>query len=52
MLRVVSDGDFIPRVPPTFWPFLYYHPGDLVTLPVLLVLQIVRENIAYLLLQY
>eukprot|EP00958_Prasinococcus_capsulatus_P028880 scaffold7226_cov387-Prasinococcus_capsulatus_cf.AAC.7 len=33
MLRVVSDGDFIPRVPPTFWPFLYYHPGDLVTLP-------------------
>jgi len=34
LLRVVSDGDFVPRAPPSSWPLNYYHAGDLLAMPV------------------
>lgn len=34
-VRVVNDGDIVPRVPPPFWPFSYRHAGEFMRLQVI-----------------
>ena len=34
LLNVVNDGDFVPRLGPNWWPFSFWHAGDIIILPV------------------